>query len=228
MPKTVRRRSASFSRRARFIACASLALVAAAAAAGTYVRWYVGRATAEQRFFDASAVPSRSVAIVFGAGILPDGTPTPMLADRVDAAVRLYRLGKVDKLLFSGDNSRPDYNEVGAMLKYAVAQGAPPSAITLDYAGFDTYDSCYRARTIFGVASAVLVTQRYHLPRAVYDCRRLGIDAVGLGTPDWGAYDSALMASYEMRETAADLKSIWDVNVSHRPARLMGAYIGLR
>ena len=189
-------------------------------------RFYVAAVTASRRF-DVASVPPRRVALVFGAGLLPDGTPSPMLADRVDAAVQLYRAGKVGELLFSGDNSRPEYNEVGSMFNYAVQRGVPRAAITLDYAGFDTYDSCYRARAIFGVTSAVLVTQRYHLARAVYDCAKLGIDAVGVGTPDWGAYGDSMMASYEVRETVADVKSLWDVNVSHRPATLTGAYLGM-
>jgi vancomycin permeability regulator SanA len=192
------------------------------------VRILVTQSTAQRRFTSVADVPSRPVALVFGAGILPDGSLSPMLADRVDAAVALYRSKKVAKLLFSGDNSRPDYNEVGSMERYAVEHGVPQSDITLDFAGFDTYDSCYRARAIFGVTSAVLVTQRYHLPRAVYDCSKLGIDAVGVGTPDWGAYDIGTMTAYEVRETVADVKSAWDVNVSHRSANLMGAYVGLR
>jgi vancomycin permeability regulator SanA len=203
---------------------AALALVACVALA--VARLYVTADTASRRYA-ISNVPPRHVALVFGAGLLPDGSPSPMLADRVDAAVELYRAGKVDQLLFSGDNSRPEYNEVGAMFNYAVQRGIPRTAITLDYAGFDTYDSCYRAHAIFGVRSAILVTQRYHLPRAVYDCARLGIDAVGVGTPDWGAYGDSMMASYEVRETIADVKSLWDVNVSHRPATLTGAYLGM-
>jgi vancomycin permeability regulator SanA len=203
-----------------------LAMFACVLAGGA--RILVTQSTADRRFTSVSDVPSRPVALVFGAGILPDGSLSPMLADRVDAAVALYRSKKVAKLLFSGDNSRPDYNEVGSMERYAVEHGVPQSDITLDFAGFDTYDSCYRARTIFGVTSAVLVTQRYHLPRAVYDCSKLGIDAVGVGTPDWGAYDIGTMTAYEVRETVADVKSAWDVNVSHRSANLMGAYVGLR
>jgi vancomycin permeability regulator SanA len=202
--------------------------VAVGAAGALCVRLFVAHATATQRFATIAQTPPRRVALVFGAGILPDGAPSPMLADRVDAAIGLYRLRKVRKLLFSGDHSRPEYDEVGSMLKYAVDRGVPRSDITLDYAGFDTYDSCYRARGIFGVTSAVLVTQRYHLPRAVYDCTRLGIDSVGVGTPDWGSYDTGMMASYEVREMIADAKSLWDVNVSHRSATLMGAYVGLR
>jgi vancomycin permeability regulator SanA len=205
---------------------AALVLICCAAAA--VARLYVASDTASRRYFVAAAVPNRPVALVFGAGLLPDGSPSPMLADRVDAAVALFREGKVGRLLFSGDNSRPEYNEVGSMFDYAVKHGVPKKDITLDYAGFDTYDSCYRAHAIFGVTSAVLVTQRYHLARAVYDCTKLGIDAVGLGTPDWGSYGADLMSEYEMRETVADVKSLWDVNVSHRSATVMGDYVGLR
>ncbi|HLJ84645.1 MAG TPA: ElyC/SanA/YdcF family protein [Candidatus Eremiobacteraceae bacterium] len=203
------------------------AFVSLACIAPLCARLYISAVTSQRRYVVIATVPARHVALVFGAGLLPDGSPTPMLADRVDAAVELYRAGKVMELLFSGDNSRPEYNEVGAMFKYAVERGVPGSAITLDYAGFDTYDSCYRAHAIFGVTSAILVTQRYHLPRAVYDCTMLGIDAVGVGTPDWGAYGDSMMAGYEVRETVADVKSLWDINVSHRPATLTGAYLGM-
>lgn len=192
------------------------------------VQAYVARATGASRYSSVAAVPSRPVALVFGAYVMPDGTLSAMLADRVDAAVALYRNRKVDHLLFSGDNSRPDYNEVGAMLAYALRRGVPRDAVTLDYAGFDTYDSCYRARVIFGVTRAILVTQEYHMPRAVYDCKSLGIDAVGLATPDWGVYDVPMMLTYTARESVADVKSIWDVHVSHREPTLMGPYVGLR
>jgi len=191
------------------------------------VQAYVMRATAASRYTSVAAVPSRPVALVFGAYVMPDGTLSAMLADRVDAAVALYRNRKVGHLLFSGDNSRPDYDEVSAMLAYALHRGVPRDAITLDYAGLDTYDSCYRARAIFGVTRAILVTQEYHMPRAVYDCTSLGIDAVGLATPDWGVYDVPMMLTYTARESVADVKSIWDVHVSHREATLMGSYVGL-
>ena len=192
------------------------------------VQAYVVQATGASRFASVAAVPSRPVALVFGAYVMPDGTLSAMLADRVDAAIALYRRHKVAHLLFSGDNSRPDYDEVSAMLAYALHRGMPRDAITLDYAGFDTYDSCYRARAIFGVTRAILVTQEYHMPRAVYDCTNLGIDAVGLATPDWGVYDVPMMLTYTARESVADVKSIWDLHVSHREATLMGPYVGLR
>lgn len=192
------------------------------------VQAYVARETSAARYASVASVPARPVAVVFGAFVMPDGTLSAMLADRVDAAVSLYRARKVERLLFSGDNSRPDYDEVDAMLAYALRRGVPKDAIALDYAGFDTYDSCYRAKAIFGVTRAILVTQEYHLPRAVYDCASLGIDAVGLATPDWGVYDAPMMISYTAREAVADVKSIWDVHVSHREATVMGPYVGLR
>lgn len=216
-----------WSRAKRAAAILLLAGVLAAVAC-IGVQAYVLRATGASRFASVGAVPSRPVALVFGAFVMPDGTLSAMLADRVDAAVALYRSHKVEHLLFSGDNSRPDYDEVSAMLAYALHRGVPRDAITLDYAGFDTYDSCYRARAIFGVTRAILVTQEYHLPRAVYDCTSLGIDAVGLATPDWGVYDVPMMLTYTARESFADVKSIWDLHVSHREATLMGPYVGLR
>jgi SanA protein len=127
----------------------------------------------------AEALPERPVALVFGAGYWPDGTPSDVMKDRVEAAVDLYRAGRVHKVLFSGDNRFVDYNEPAKMGEYALSLGLPEEATVLDYAGRRTYDSCYRARDIFGVRELVLVTQRYHLPRALYICRGLGLDAVG-------------------------------------------------
>ena len=129
-------------------------------------------------YHDLRALPARPVAIVFGAGYTRAGASL-ILADRVRTAVELYRARKVRKLLMTGDNSRWDYNEPQAMRQTALALGVPPQDIVLDYAGFRTYDSLYRARDIFGVRQAVLVTQSYHLPRALYIGRGLGMDVVG-------------------------------------------------
>jgi len=162
------------------------------------------------------------VALVLGAGLTRDGSVTWFLRDRLDAAIALYRHGKVDGLLLSGDNHVSTHDEPGAMRAYALAQGVPAGAITLDYAGFDTYDSCYRARHIFGVQSAEVVTQRYHVPRAVYLCRAVGIDADGLGVPDWGRVPTAKMIHYQAREVLADVKAVWDADVS----KLSSTYLG--
>lgn len=188
---------------------------------------YVALTTRSERFDDPAAVPSRPVAIVFGAGVRRDGRPTPMLADRIQAAVGLYQDGRVGKLLMTGDNGSVDYDEVTAMRRYAIERGVPAADIVLDYAGFRTYDSCYRARAIFGVREAIVVTQRFHLPRAVYTCRALGVDAVGLGTADWGIYSSRLMRRYTAREAIATLNALLEVHLVHPRPRFLGPYEGL-
>ena len=116
--------------------------------------------------------------LVFGCKVYGD-KPSAMLRDRLDRAIELYQAGASDRLLMSGDHGRADYDEVHAMKQYALAQGVPEEAIFLDHAGFSTYESVYRAQAIFGVRRALLVTQPYHLYRAVYDARRLGLEADG-------------------------------------------------
>ena len=132
------------------------------------------------RVFSATDVPHQPVAIVFGAGLRRDGSVTAILRDRVQTAADLYFAGRVGKLLMSGDNSSPEYNEPEAMREYARALGVPDSDIVSDYAGQRTYDTCFRAKTIFGVQSAVLVTQGFHMPRALFTCNSLGLEAVGV------------------------------------------------
>jgi vancomycin permeability regulator SanA len=188
---------------------------------------YIAQQTKAGRYTDISAVPPVRVAIVFGAGLEDDGTPSGMLADRLDAAVALHRAGTVQRLLLSGDHSRDDYDEVNAMRRYALARGVPAADLVSDFAGFRTYDSCYRARAIFGVDKAVLITQRYHLPRALYTCRRLGIDATGLGTVDWGKYPDGMMRAYTWREWVASAVALWQVNVTHPQPRYLGKFEGI-
>ena len=173
---------------------------------------------------DPAQVPSAPVAIVFGAGLQADGSPTWMLADRIDAAVELFRAGKVDRLLMTGDNSRVGYDEVTAMKRRAVEQGVPSSRVNLDYAGFRTYDSCYRAAAIFGIEKAVLVTQRYHLPRALFLARAFGIEAVGLAA---GRDDYPNQAYYNLRELAARSVSWYQASVTHPLPRYLGEQVDL-
>jgi vancomycin permeability regulator SanA len=179
-------------------------------------------ASADRRYVDPATTPRERVAIVFGAGVRPDGSPSPILADRVEAAVELYRSGAAAKPLMSGDNSRPDYDEPTAMRDYALARGVPADDVVLDYAGFSTYDTCFRAHDVFGVTAATLVTQRYHLPRALYLCQQLGIEAVGLGVPDWGVYPDGLLLGYFAREAAATLRALWLVHVTRPPPTFLG------
>jgi len=192
------------------------------------LHFYVNAATSTHRYTEVSQVPKQKVAIVFGAGIYPDGTPTPMLADRVDAAVELYKHGTVQKLLMTGDNSRDDYDEVSAMQHYAVTQGIPIEDITLDHAGFSTYESCYRAKEIFGIQQAVLVTQNFHLPRAIYTCQQLNVEAVGLGTSDWGSYSKTTVTRYTARETLSVLKALWEVHISRPSPTFLGKFEGIK
>lgn len=175
---------------------------------------YINLVTYSDRYRSLAQVPKEDVAIVFGAGLSADGTPSPMLANRVESAVELYQNGCIHKLLMTGDNSTISYNEVMAMKQYAHNLGVPTQDITLDYAGFSTYESCYRAHKIFDVHRAVVITQRYHLPRAVYTCRQLGVKAVGLGTPDREIYGLRGMIPYLLREMLANAKALWNIHIT--------------
>ncbi|RMF46856.1 MAG: hypothetical protein D6755_06065 [Anaerolineae bacterium] len=165
-------------------------------------------------------VPSHDIAIVFGAGLYRNGEPTPVLKDRVATAVRLYEAGKVRVLLLSGDNRSVYYNEPEAMRRYALQLGLPEDALVLDYAGLRTYDTCYRARQIFGVRSAILVTQQFHLPRALYLCQKLGIEAAGVPA-DRQYYRKISRTYWQIRETLATLVALWEVHVTH-PQPILG------
>ncbi|MGW6911922.1 SanA/YdcF family protein [Streptomyces sp. NPDC054940] len=125
-------------------------------------------------------VPRTDVAVVFGAGLW-DGEPSPYLAHRLDAAAKLYRAGRIEVVLVTGDNSRKDYDEPDAMRTYLTRHGVPDSRIVSDYAGFDTWDSCVRAKKIFGVDEAVLISQGFHIRRAVALCEEAGVSSYGVG-----------------------------------------------
>ncbi|GBQ00165.1 hypothetical protein SSP531S_15760 [Streptomyces spongiicola] len=140
-------------------------------------------AVAGDRTGTVTGSPDREVAVVFGAG-LREGRPTPYLAHRLDAAAELYRAGKVRVVLVTGDNSRVDYDEPDAMRTYLVRRGVPDGRIVSDHAGFDTWDSCVRAKRIFGVDRAVLVTQGFHIKRALALCDAAGIESYGVGVAE--------------------------------------------
>ena len=125
-------------------------------------------------------VPRTEVAVVFGAGLW-DGEPSPYLAHRLDAAAKLYRENRIEVVLVTGDNSREDYDEPDAMRAYLTRHGVPDTRIVSDYAGFDTWDSCVRARKIFGVHKAVLISQGFHIRRAVALCQAAGVTSYGIG-----------------------------------------------
>ncbi len=160
------------------------------------------------------------IAIVFGAGLTRSGEPTPALYDRVATAVDLYQRGLVNKLLLTGDNRFIDYNEPEAMRRTAIKLGVPDEDLVLDYAGRRTYDSCYRAREIFGVNHAILVTQAFHLDRALYLCDTFGIDSVGI-VADRRNYTASSQTWWSIREAAATVAAWIDVNVT-KPTPVLG------
>ncbi|MGW3506894.1 SanA/YdcF family protein [Streptomyces sp. NPDC000994] len=135
---------------------------------------------AGDRLRTTADAPRTDVAVVFGAGLW-EGEPSPYLAHRLDAAAKLYHEGRIKVLLVTGDNSREDYDEPDAMRAYLTRRGVPGVRIVSDYAGFDTWSSCVRAKKIFGVDRAVLVTQGFHVRRAVALCDAAGIDSYGVG-----------------------------------------------
>ena len=177
---------------------------------------------AKDQIYTIQAVPERRVAIVFGALVHPNGRLSHMLADRVATGADLYHAGKVEVLLMTGDNSVVTYNEPEAMRQYALSLGVPDKAIVLDYAGRRTYDSCYRARDIFQVDEAILVTQRFHLDRALLTCNALGVDAVGVAADvqrPQGYTFSSMMFS-QTREFPAMAVAVLDL--LRRPKPILG------
>lgn len=160
-----------------------LAMGLAAVLAVWVVSFYVEKRYAD-RIIPRAEAPQAPVALVYGAGLAPGGVPSPVLAQRLDAAIALYRAGTVDALLLSGDNSDPFHDETRAMRRYVLDRGVPPHAVEEDDAGLSTYDSSVRAHTVFGVREAVLVTQRFHLTRALYIANSVGIDAWGVAADE--------------------------------------------
>lgn len=150
-----------------------------------------------------AAAQNADCILVLGAGVWNGDTPSPMLADRLDCAIDLYFAGVSDKLLMSGDHGSDSYDEVNVMKDYAISAGVPSEDIFMDHAGFSTYESLYRARDVFAVDSLVIVTQRYHMYRALYIAQELGIDACGVAS-DPRSY--AGQAYREAREILARVK----------------------
>jgi SanA protein len=177
--------------------------------------WY-----AKSRTYSIESVEKSPIAIVFGAGLLRDGSPTPILKDRIETAATLYNSGRVKKLLMSGDNRFLEYNEPAAMRQYALELGVSEQDIVLDYAGRRTYDTCYRARDIFVVSEAILITQSFHLPRAVYTCNNIGIIATGVPS-DGRQYRSRSMVFWQIRETLATIVALWQVHITN-PLPVLG------
>jgi vancomycin permeability regulator SanA len=180
----------------------------------------VAKLNARGQIYDFIDAPEKPVAIVFGAGLRRDGSPTSVLRDRVSSAAELFHSGKVTKILMSGDNRFEDYNEPGAMKIYAMELGVPEGAIVQDFAGRRTYDTCYRARDIFGSSDVLLVSQSFHLPRALYTCNALGMSASGVSA-DFRSYRRRSQVFWNMREIPATAVAMWELFVT-KPVPVLG------
>jgi SanA protein len=200
----------------------SITIVIAVIIAGGFLYW-IQKRSSERLYTSISQLPpasDSSVALVLGAGVWRDGKPSPILYDRIETACDLYRAGKVKKLLMSGDNRREDYNEPAAMRETALTLGVPDRDIVLDYAGRRTYDSCFRAKEIFGVTRPVVVTQGFHLGRAMYLCDSLGMQSVGVAA-DRQAYPGNSKFWWSTREVVATFGALLDIWII-KPTPVLG------
>lgn len=177
-----------------------LALTAILGIAAMLINWHVQR-VGSRYICDAGQAPQADAILVLGAYVLPDGNVSRMLNDRLQVGYELYEQGKAPKILVSGDHGRREYDEVNTMKEYIKNRGAAPDDVFMDHAGFSTYESMYRARDIFQVKKVIIVTQRYHLMRAVFIARELGLEAYGVAS-DLGDY-GPVMYNYQLREIAA-------------------------
>ena len=166
---------------------------------------------------EASEMTEVDCILVLGCFVRPDGSPSHMLEDRIKMGIELYKNGSSQKLLMSGDHGRAEYNEVGKMKECAIESGIPSYDIFMDHAGFSTYESLYRAKEIFGVSKIIIVTQEYHLYRALYIARSLGIEAYGVSS-DYRTYGGQTMR--DIREIAARVKDFGSCIIRPKPTYL--------
>ena len=165
----------------------------------------------------ASELENVDCILVLGAGVRDDGSPSDMLYDRVRTGISLFESGASDRLLMSGDHGRVDYDEVNVMKSLAVGAGIDPDAVFCDHAGFSTYESIYRARDIFGAGRIIIVSQEYHLYRALYIARKLGLEAYGVSA-DLRSYRG--QAYRDLREDLARFKDFFTAQLQPLPTYL--------
>lgn len=178
------------------------------------------RSVADPYLRDAATVPNVPVALVFGARIVDD-RPTAFLASRLDAAVSLYARRKVEAILVSGNDNGRGYDEPDVMRDYLVAHGVPADRVIADHAGFDTWDTCVRAHSVYGINEAILVTQAFHVARAVALCRANGVDGYGVGLDSASVGINSTVYGY-FREYFAASKAMWDSLVAKPAPDVLG------
>jgi len=174
------------------------------------------RSRARGHLYPEDTVPPTPVALVLGAEVHPDGRPSSFLAARLDLAARLVRAGTVQVLLLSGDARAPEYDEPAAMQAYLLAVGVPADRLVVDPFGLDTYDSCVRARQVFGLRDIIVVTQAYHLPRAVGTARAVGLQAEGVGDTSVRRISNAWGRGL-LRDQVACVKTVLDLARRRQP-----------
>jgi SanA protein len=198
-------------RRWKYLILILLIAVAGLALIHHRVHAYDDRILTDIRRLETGGWPAPRVAVVFGASVYGNGELSLILEDRVNTAIELYRARKVDRILVSGDSRHRSYNEPKAMQEYLIEkQNVAPADVIVDYAGRSTYETCLRAKQVFGLDRAVLVSQGYHLPRALYIANQLGLDAVGM------ASDLRLKQTIDYqsaREWAAELKAFLNLHI---------------
>ncbi len=160
--------------------------------------------------YDINEIEPAPVAIVLGASVKTDGTPSDALYDRVMTGVDLYRLEKVDRLIMTGDDGRFHVDEVAAMKSLAISEGVPAEDVQIDDHGYRTYESCKRAVEVFDVRDAVVVTQRFHLARALFLCDSFDMEVQGMAADKREYRD---IWQFMIRDLASSAKAWWDVNI---------------
>lgn len=169
--------------------------------------------------------PESDAVIILGARVYSDGKPSPVLQDRLDYGYELYINKKVKKILVSGDHGTKGYDEVNAMKDYLLDKGVPREDIFLDHAGFNTYDSMYRAKDIYGIETMIISTQQFHINRSIYIARNIGICAYGYPSEDKSAYN---MNYLNFRENLAKVKAYIDTDIVKRKPKYLGDIISIK
>ncbi|NVP17831.1 YdcF family protein [Candidatus Gracilibacteria bacterium] len=185
----------------------------------TGVNYYVLSFSNDNYFYDVDGLDNKYIGLVFGASVINNKYPSDILKDRLKVAFEAYNNGKIKKIIVSGDNSKIDYNEPEVMKNYLIGLGVKTEDIYLDYAGFDTYDSLYRAREIFDVTEIVLFTQDFHLKRAMYIGNKLGLKVYGVETN----LQKYVKENYNnRREVFARIKAFFEIEIFKNKPRYLG------
>lgn len=186
------------------------------------IQLYVNNYSKPYVFYDKEKIPNCNAVMVLGASVYSDGTPSPVLKDRLLYAYEIYTNKKADKIIVSGDHATVDYDEVNTMKNYLLDLGVKDEDIFMDHAGFDTYDSMYRAKEIFKISSLIICTQNFHIKRAVYIANKLGIKAYGYPCEDKEEYN---MVYLNIRESLAKVKAVTETDILKRKSKIEGEEI---